>query len=240
MKKLGGILVLAILGLGLGFIACGDDDDNGNGGGAKFCLEECAANDDCLTDYECQGGTCTYTGDATGCTGNDECIAMFSGWTKSDPECTADADCYAGAGVCLDVGGVGYCAMEKTADCTAPMEAMTEQKLDGGADVEVCGRPSARCKDEVCGVPCAADADCGAGYKCNTTSGDCYQCDSDADCTGTMTKCLSSKFCGCKDDTECSGAGTDKCYNGACGCIATDDCPTTTVHPGTEVVCKGL
>jgi hypothetical protein len=217
-----------------------DGPGDGDGDGDSFCVHQCMSDADCLVGgmdigYTCVDSTCT--GDASGCTGDEECIWLYSGWTTP---CTAGGgECDQLAQICLDVG---LCATPPSdfIDCaTLLMEEIQTTDIDGNP-VVVCGRPNAICNDDnFCFLPCASDDDCtSAAYPiCDVSSGVC-QCGSDTDCAtigmpqfsvcngGTWgcsqdhdcvagdagDVCTSSGFCGCSGDMAC--AGLDNPYDG--------------------------
>ncbi|MGE0788588.1 MAG: hypothetical protein AB7S26_23155 [Sandaracinaceae bacterium] len=246
----------------------GGTDAGGGGSNAQFCQEECSIDDDCQiggmdVGFTCSGGRCT--GSASGCTGNEECVALFNGWGQGDSDgdfigdapCTADgvtppATCATGE-VCCIIGQVciegGYCASPDSGpvDCATSMrDVVMVAPIGGGADIAVCGDASADdavCESNACRNPCASNDECASDVypTCDTGSGNCVCSDSPDSCAGNMvggTVCQSNGTCGCADDTECTGTGQDHCYDGVCGCDAVASCPSMTAFDGTTYVCE--
>ena len=159
----------------------------------------------------------------------------MSGWAYQP--CTADATCYGGYGLCVDVDGAGPrtdggCALDPasvTGPCTSPFVEVTARHV-GGGDVTVCGNPNGACANGVCTT---ADyvSDCNdnpsvclAGWVCNA-DGTC-SCDGDSDCTSWMAGfvCHAGR-CVCDSDDDCAASSTGStCVQGGCGCSDAQDC----------------
>jgi hypothetical protein len=73
--------------------------------------------------------------------------------------------------------------------------------------------PSGICAGDLCGVPCASDADCGLGQRC--TGGICFTLRANGAACATATECVSKQ---CVDGVCCSGAS---CVH---GCATDLDC----------------
>lgn len=211
----------------------GDGDGpetTGDGDGDGFCSHQCTADADCLVEGEdigltCIEGVCNSEGSGSGCTGDQECVALYSGWTS--PCTSGGGECDDLGQLCVDVGGEGLCATPPSdfIDCAALlMEEIEVPDIDGNL-VVVCAQPSATCNDQgFCFVPCTNDDACLSGSYpvCNVETGLC-QCGSDDDCATLGEPHLSvcnAGVCGCGDDQQCidGGAGDVCTADGACGC----------------------
>jgi hypothetical protein len=203
----------------------GDGDGDGDpGDGDGYCAHQCMSDDDCLIDGMDANLTCVdsvCTGETSGCTGDDECVALYSGWTT--PCTSGGGECDQLAQVCIDVG---LCATPPSdfIDCALlTMEEIQTTDIDGNP-VTVCGQPNASCnEEEFCFLPCASDEDCSTAYPvCDVGSGLCG-CSSDADCATLglpQASVCNSGSCGCNDDQQCvDGNAGDVCTtDGYCGC----------------------
>jgi hypothetical protein len=87
------------------------------------------------------------------------------------------------------------------------------------------------------GGKCTKNADCTSGKVCNTVSGVCVGCLTDANCSGSTPVCnqtTATCVAGCVTSADCSG-GTPVCDTGnkvCVGCLADEDCS------GGTPVCK--
>ena len=226
----------------------GTDPTDGGGGDGQFCFEECAADMDCTLmgmdqGFTCQEGRCTS--DVGGCTANEECQALFSGWVT---ECQDDAGCP--GQVCIDIGdpNAGRCATPPSdflmCETIMQSEIMAKKFMDG-SDVAVCANTSSECHpDGYCFDPCASNDECVnvPGHpQCNTNTGGC-ECATDDDCKNAGVAgfaVCNAGVCGCGADADCAGnENADKCYNGACGCSSVDVCQGAQVFDGTMKVCE--
>jgi hypothetical protein len=201
----------------------GDGDGDGNGDG--YCAHQCTSDADCQingmsVDLTCVDNVCTSAD--PGCTDDDECVALYSGWTTP---------CTAGGGECDGLGqiclGNNLCATPPSdfIDCAAlGMEEVNAIDIDLNP-VVVCGQPTAICNDDAfCFLPCASDDDClsDAYPSCDVGSGLC-QCGSDADCATLnlpQGSACNAGYCGCGSDQDCiDGNVGDVCTGaGYCGC----------------------
>jgi hypothetical protein len=212
----------------------GDGPETGDGDGDGYCAHQCASDADCLIDGMSIDLTCVdsvCTSDSPGCTGDEECVALYSGW--STPCTSGGGECDALAQLCIDYGGQGLCATPPSdiIDCaTLLMEEIEIPDIDGNL-VIVCARSNAVCsEDAFCFLPCGSDADCvsDAYPSCDVESGFC-QCSSDADCATLgephMSVC-NAGACGCGDDQQCidGGAGDVCTTDGYCGCSGDTAC----------------
>jgi hypothetical protein len=213
----------------------GDGDQTGDGDGdptgdpeGSYCVHQCSSDADCELDgqdqgYTCVDNVCTYDAPDP-CTGNEECVALFSGWQTA---------CTSGGGECDDLGQVcittdegGLCATPPSdfIDCaTLLMEEIEVPDIDGNL-VTVCARTHAECHaDGYCFLPCQGTADCpSAAYPiCNVSTGVC-ECGQDADCATLglpANSVCNAGTCGCGSDQNCvDGALGDVCNEGFCGC----------------------
>ncbi|MEX1364523.1 MAG: hypothetical protein AB1Z98_15460 [Nannocystaceae bacterium] len=205
-------------------------DETGTAPSGGFCLHQCEADGDCTVGGMDVGLTCQdnfCTGEAPdACADDDECIALFSGWSAG-MACTAGGgECDALMQICLDVGGEGRCASGPSEFfmCeTAGLDEIMTTDIDGN-DVTVCGNASAQCGDNgVCFDPCTSDDDClgEAAPVCNTGTGTC-ECGEDSHCETLGLPALSvcnGGTCGCGADENCvDGEAGDVCNDGLCGC----------------------
>lgn len=211
------------------------DGDPGSGGGA--CVHQCQSDADCLVGGMDQGYVCVdsyCTGESSGCSDDNYCVAFLSGWTQGTPCSPGGGECDAAMQVCLDLGPDGVrCAVAPSQFITCDQLQMDEIPMtdaDGNPAI-VCGRSEAACHpDGYCHLPCAGDQDClSASYPiCNVQTGLC-ECGTDADCQTIGQEQFSAcngGLCGCGEDQQCVDAGTgDVCTQaGFCGCSADAAC----------------
>lgn len=231
-----------------GGTSAGTTTGGGSGGGGMFCVEQCQGDADCLIDgadqgYKCVDKVCQSDGGVGGtCTGDAECVALFSGWAVA---CQDDSGCP--GQVCIDVGGEGRCATPPSDFLMCETIGMTETDVmtfPGGQTVTVCANTGAECGDAgYCVDPCKSDDDCmnfPAGFQhCNVGTGVCG-CASDAECVGVdnASVCVEG-YCQCASDADCTASGyADVCYDGYCGCSSAAVCGEyPTVFDGTMVGC---
>jgi hypothetical protein len=170
-------------------------------------------------DLTCVDNVCTS--EDPGCTGDEECVALYSAWSTP---CTAGGgECDALAQVCLDIGLCATPPSDIIPCATLLMEEIQTTDIDGNP-VVVCGHPDAVCNDDgFCFVPCASDEDCSGAYPiCDVGSGVC-QCGTDADCATLnlpQASVCNAGSCGCGSDQNCvDGNAGDICTGtGSCGC----------------------
>ena len=220
-------------------------------GGA--CVHQCTGDQDCLIGGKDVGLTCVEdfcTGETPDpCKSDDECIALFSGWSGGIACTAGGGECEAAMQVCLDVGGEGHCAAapsEFFACADAMLDEIDTTDIDGN-DVTVCGNAGAACGDDgVCFDACASDDDCAAESApvCNTGTGLC-ECGTDADCETLGQPHLSvcnGGTCGCGEDQHCvDGNAGDVCGDGLCGCSGAEACANVANNfDGGEVRCVNL
>ncbi|HEX8700772.1 MAG TPA: hypothetical protein VF815_18150 [Myxococcaceae bacterium] len=143
----------------------------------------------------------------------------------STAECLESEICHPTAKLCVTTCDSGddcpssskTCAAVSATDTTKVCQCQTDQlcNLDTEDGSLICST-----LDKVCTTKCAADADCGAGRTCNTTSGQCQ---------GGTTGCTTNAQCGtgqvcdtatgqCKPGTNpgdsCVGEGKSTCNYG--------------------------
>ena len=186
------------------------EPNNTEPSGAQFCRSECEEASDCgpQSGWVCVDNLCMYE-DAPEevCTGDAECVAVFSGWMEA---CTGDQQC-ADTQACIDHDGEGFCAFEEGefVDCDQMnMELVTKDRFGDIGQADVCGQPTANChpEDQYCQLGCQANADC--------------------DWAGVDT-CVDG-VCRCGSDAACEGLdGADTCYDGVCGCSSDETCQGT-------------
>jgi hypothetical protein len=210
------------------------------GDGDSVCAHQCATDDDCLVMGMDQGLTCQdsfCTGEASGCTDNAECVALYSGWTTA---CTSGGgECDMLAQVCVQGPDGGLCATPPSdffmCETVPGWTEMTVPDIDGN-DVTVCGNAEAECNaDGICIDPCGSDADCTSpSYPvCNTDTGLCG-CGDDSHCAMIgephLSVCLPDGACGCGEDQQCADGGVgDVCLgSGFCGCSGDAACEGVT------------
>lgn len=122
----------------------------------------------------------------------------------------------------------------------------SSSKIDGTVTDKGPSPPKTTCK-----WACKKDADCGSVLKCQTATGKCVNCMSDADCTFGLNKCdTTSGQCRlCAKDTDCAISGI-KIQTGKCDpksslclkCSADLDCQFTnsTTKKCVKGVCKAV
>ncbi|NVB39300.1 hypothetical protein G6O69_15765 [Pseudenhygromyxa sp. WMMC2535] len=232
------------------------EDDVGTtteGGGENYCAHQCTSDADCTIGGVDSGLTCVdsfCTGESSGCSTDDECIATLSGWSFGTACTAGGGECDALGQICIEVEGEGHCVTGPTdvISCeTLTMDEIPTTDIDG-EDVIVCGQADAAChEDGYCFLPCSSDTDClSTAYpSCNVDTGTC-ECASDNDCAtlgepefGTCN----AGVCGCSADDQCvEGDAGDVCNsNGACGC--SDDAACANVESsfdGGEISCVSI
>lgn len=198
------------------------------------CQERCTEEDDCADGSTCADGRCV----PVTCVLDGLCLAQLSGW---GPACTPDMRCPDGFG-CVAIGETGLCAPlvgPEERPCDDDLTPIDRVQADGSL-LAVCGRPSARCRDNICGLGCRADEDCSDPLHpvCDRESGDCRCSEASCGTNGTAAVCGESGSCRCTADSDCIGPDEDRCVDGVCGCSSVDICTTERVHPGTISVCE--
>ena len=215
-----------------------DSADTGDPDGS-YCAHQCRTDADCLvggtdTGYTCVDSFCVS--DLTQCGTDDDCVALFSGWSQGQP-CTAVDQCAPMTQTCLDLEGEGHCVTVPNDFISCDQLNMVELSMTDieGNPVTVCGQPDAICLDAgYCHLPCKSDTDCpSAAYPaCNVGTGFC-ECTSDAGCESLGLAAASvchEGTCGCGTDQDCVAAGFgDLCLPaGGCGCSGDEACAGVT------------
>jgi hypothetical protein len=214
----------------------GGDTDGPPGGdtdtppAGPSCQEECTDSPDCLDDFACENNRCVYQ--KAGCTDAEGCWISNNFFLGS---CAASSECFSGAGVCVSLGGGGYCVFEDTDGCTDPTPVgVTLDRVEGGTVVTCVyeARDSYQCRsDGTCG--CATDTYCdsytnGKQPICDVPTGYC-ECASTQDCQsdGSAHVCYDG-VCGCGSNTDCTNTWYPHCNltTGWCDCQSDDECRT--------------
>jgi hypothetical protein len=206
---------------------CGIDGRCGmpNGGVCQAtpqCRSTCAADDLCgaVNGAPCTDGSQCRAGV---CGADAHCGAPGGSACQNSQSCRSGA-CVAGtcvAGCQTDAD----CSMGQTW-CDGVAHQCLPVAIDGGACERGAGCMSGLCGSAgICITPtsggtCAADAECGMGYACETTSRACVPqavngapCDRSASCLSGV--CYADGACGLPDSAPCSSAAS--CRAGACG-----------------------
>ncbi|MEW5853662.1 MAG: hypothetical protein AB2A00_33105 [Myxococcota bacterium] len=166
--------------------------------------QTCATDADCCAGYRCDPAAMQCFPDGGGCTPDG---------AQCDPNrpCCNGQSCSAN-GTC---GGGGQCRVEGEA-CNAATECCSGNCTDG------------TCMPNQCDRPCATDAECCAGYRCDQAAQQCYpdggactpdgaQCDPNRPCCNNQP-CSANGIC----ESQCTPIGTQcqagiPCCNGYCG-----------------------
>lgn len=222
----------------------------GGGAGEAYCQHHCGADADCKVGGMDLGLVCKDTqcqGTAPGCTGSEECVALFSGWNSP---CTAGGmECEPMGQVCVKVPSGAACATPPSdvfmCDSVPNWAEIQAEDVDGNP-VTVCGNPGVECgADGICFSPCKSDADCFDGFPiCEVSTGLC-RCGTDADCAKNgapnLSVCLPSGLCGCNEDQQCVDAKSgDVCTSaGFCGCSGDAGCADVDLgYDGGAIMCQ--
>ncbi|MHB8418473.1 MAG: hypothetical protein ACYDCL_10385 [Myxococcales bacterium] len=216
-------LLVAPLALALG--ACGNGTVHRGGGSASSS----------------SGGSSSSSSGSTGCTGCSTdggltgCNGCSGNTPYCDPQgrcvaCSADAQC---AAEDLDAGtGTSFCVTSDPANVNygTCVQCLTTAQCaaQGGGQ---CYPPTGSCDQSQNCIDGGAGfcADGGAGPICDLASGECVECEQDADCAdaGGLPYCdTGSKTCvACLTPAECPVL-IPGCFMGACGsCGNSSDCP---------------
>jgi hypothetical protein len=228
--------VLTKCNLGTGkCVACKRDADctgtqNKCDMGKGVCVG-CKTNADCATSPD--GSFCDTSGSSNYCKCKDDsnCKGAYPWGNKCNKSGTATT---------------GTCRCDTNANCTGnpngPTCYTTFNKCTCKTDAECkkapytkCGAPYTSSSYRHCRKACQVDTDCPSGLKCNAGTGACYQCQTNADCTGTykLCKAATGTCVQCKATADCTG-GTYKYCNVAenkCVQCKTDaDCASNTTN----------
>ena len=164
----------------------------------------------CNSNADCSGTSpvCDMaTGKCVGCKTSADCADSPDGTfcdtsgTTGKCRCKDDTHCKGGypwGNKCRITGTTattGICRCESDANCggnpNGPKCYTTYNKCTCKTDAECkapftsCAVPYKGASYSHCRKPCAADGDCPTGLKCNLGNGKCYECKTNADCTGS-------------------------------------------------------
>ena len=194
----------------------GNDDAGAETDKATVCRQSCEDASVCGNEDEwaCVDGVCQweYQEPSASCDGNDECIALYSGWLEP---CQNQEGC-AITQACIEHQGEGFCAYAEGEhiDCeTLSMERMTMDRFGESGEVVACGNPYAICEPELryCVEGCQSDGDCVHPGVDTCVDGVC-RCGSDAACEGLeLADTCYDGVCGCSGDEVCTDATYDVC-----------------------------
>lgn len=206
----------------------GSSGDDGSGGSFDdtsgqppveypACQYACTTAADCTVGgddfaFACIGGRCGVP-----CTGDDGCVAYYSGWANN--ACTSSTDCM--YGICVAYDGIGGCGFGPGDLACEDVGLEATQRMDvEGNMVTVCAKPTALCDAVEGGMACRAG--------CTATSCGALACGADGKCH-------------CADDIECymAQAGERCDAQGDCqyACVTPADCPGS-LFDGTTTVCE--
>jgi len=185
------------------------DDDNEcttDSCNANLCNNDDVANETSCTDGTCCSGTCDTT------TGNTD----YATDCRSEPICVGNSWEYVAANETELCGG-SECMQCESGVC----DYLNDSRCSSG---EICD--DGTCVEEVL-INCTSDDDCSGNTPyCDTSIGNCVECESASDCNDhndcTEDLCLSG---GCtnsdkEDGTTCSPCSTSECECSAAECIA--------------------
>lgn len=225
----------------------------------KYCVtvagnKSCVA---CKADADCKGVTAmcdTATGACVQCKANTDCTTSINGGLCDQGVCTckADTDCTGASawGPKCDTTNYGRCSCAANTDCASNANGPTcytqYNKCSCGADTECTTAPFSSCLVPYAGATykhcqeaCTTSADCAADPEgelaCDTASGGCVTCLTNADCglygsiwpyvcdTSAMdcVECLTNSDC-----TTKSLGNTCDTSNNWCVCASDADCAT--------------
>jgi hypothetical protein len=213
-----GLLVAAVLGVGLTvMIACSKSDNEDDRRTARKG-EACQTTNDCSPGLACLPQTI----------GAGICVLGAFSVAPTAKEC-AIIECKAAA------------------DCCPPPPVTCDSDLQlcnadaGAASAAACSRYDAQCKcdtnkrdceNDRCVTKCVQDTECLTSGLRRCVGGKCTQCATDTDCGAPSSnlKCNSGKCqAPCQGDGDCPGF--DRCLNGQCsqgGCQTTRECVAST------------
>ncbi len=228
--------------------------------------QTCAANDECTSGF-CVDGVCCNSACTGQCQGCNEAGSVGTCKTVSgEPRGTRAACPTPNTGTCgyrcNGVNATACVAAGSTTECTAPTcvsGIATPASLCNGSGTcvaqaaESCGKFA--CEGTACGAPpCANNADCASGYKCDTASKDCVPtggvgspCDEATDCSGGLS-CVDGVCCtasSCSGGRKCNVPGAEgSCklpYGTACTAATATDCATGNCVDGVccDTPCNG-
>jgi len=215
----------------------------------------------CTSDADCTGSKnkCDQgKGVCVGCKTNADCANSPDGTfcdtsgSSSSCKCKDDSHCkgsYPWGNKCRKsstTATTGTCRCDTNANCTGNPNGPTCYTLynkctcKANADCKKapytnCFVPYSSATYSHCQKACKADTDCPSGLKCNVGTGSCYQCKTDADCTGTKKLCKAATgVCvACKADKDCTSTTYKYCLladNKCVACKADADCASNTTN----------
>jgi hypothetical protein len=210
---------------------------------AQRCVDACEDDDDCVDAAGFPKKCNELSNLCETCVVDEDCAPELSDWFTG---CETTADCIESYFACVDYRGNTYCAIvddpQNGAGCAdlGAYEATTAALHEGGADISVCVKPTARCFDGACDFSCETFDSCPAaeGDTCNPVSGRC-ECQSGTECATGV--CVNNLCTQCATDADCApGAaqtGHDTCVAGKCGCADVGSCPTG-LYPAATNACQ--
>lgn len=227
--------------------AGGADAGGGGAGGdpnavAESCAEVCKVDGDCFkTAGLSNGRICdpsTHRCVVHTCDTDTNCVPVGTAWTTV---CTTDGNCSSSES-CIDVRGAGRCAtLPNNGACSGGMETVSWKHFGDNSDVTICGDTSFKCRANNCVKPCTSTSCTAPGTACNSVTGACDLCASDAGCGGPTKPphCnVSTGRCECLLDSDCAAViNTNVCVNGRCGCTADSVCTRKTGNNST-LICE--
>ncbi len=202
------------------------------------------------------------------CLAEGDTLCAFDSASKSCVECMTDAHCQGNPGAlgpkCDPAQGICVCA--SNAECATNSRGKTcntTAQMCTCAAASECKSPFTLCyggdaATQYCQKPCTASTDCPSGTSCLTSTGQCVECTTDAECAAqgysacdttkhTCRECktdadckaldFGADFCDtaqglcveCKTATECAASKYGAvCDKGLCGCNTDADCAKTT------------
>lgn len=180
------------------------------------CVECTSANTS-----KCGGSkpVCLTEENKCGCRENGECPSVnpFCNNEKKEctSQCTKDSDCSGDTPVCnIDEGKCVECTGENSSKCGDTKPVCLENNICGCENNEQCKEDNPFCSDDkVCTSNCTSNEDCKTKDEtkpvCNTQTGMCEECVSDADCKDKKV-CDTSEYkcveCNKDDDCELNAA----------------------------------
>jgi hypothetical protein len=203
----------------------------------------------CKTAADCANSPDGTFCDTSGTTGSCKC--------KDDTHCKGG---YPWGNKCRISGTTattGICRCESDANCggnpNGPKCYTTYNKCTCKTDAECkapfssCAVPYSGATYSHCRKACKADGDCPSGLKCNLGNGKCYECKTNADCTGSNKICIASTGAcvACRADADCTSTTYKFCLlaeNKCVKCKADKDCTGTYKYckpaTGSCIACK--
>jgi hypothetical protein len=205
---------------------------------AELCVEKCNVDGDCFKSVGVSNGRIcdpsSHRCVVHNCDSDTDCAPVGTAWIEP---CTTDGDC-SGTQSCIDVKGAGRCAtLPDNGSCDDGMESISWKHFGDSNDVSICADTSFKCRANNCVKPCTSTSCTAPGTACNSVTGSCDLCSSDAGCGG-VTKpphCnVGTGVCECLGDSDCAAVvNTNICVNGRCGCTGDSACTRKTGNNST-------